>query len=253
MLKALIVDDEIASVRILELLLSQFAKDIEVVDVARSSKEAVSKVDLIKPDLVFLDIEMPGGNGFDFLEQCSHRNFEVVFITAYENYAIKAFKYSAIDYLLKPIEVEELQVALEKVSKRRYSNFDGRNKYFALFENLKDIFPSKLVVTVDNHSEYIDLRDILYFEATQNGTIVFRNNNGSLNINNQLDDLENILDGKNFFKINDNQLVNLEKIRHFASKKGNNLELSKGTILVVLPSRRNELTAQLEEFINQKR
>ena len=105
MLKALIVDDEIASVRTLELLLSQFAKDVEVVDVARSSSEALNKVDLIQPDIVFLDIEMPGGNGFDFLEHCSHRNFDVVFITAYEYYAIKSFKFSAIDYFQKQIEV----------------------------------------------------------------------------------------------------------------------------------------------------
>ena len=180
-----------------------------MVDVARSSSEALNKVDLIQPDIVFLDIEMPGGNGFDFLEHCSHRNFDVVFITAYEYYAIKAFKFSAIDYLLKPIEVEELEAAIARVSKRRYSNFDGRKRYYALFENLKAILPSKLVVAVNNKSEYIDLNDVLYFEQSQNGSVVVKDDGVALSIDNKLKDMEDVLDAKNFARINSKQLVNL--------------------------------------------
>lgn len=250
MLKALIVDDEIASVRTLELLLSQFAKDVEVVDVARSSNEALQKVDLINPDIVFLDIEMPGGSGFDFLEQCNNRTFDVVFITAFEYYAVKAFKYSAIDYLLKPIEVDELELALSKVSNRRYTNFDGRNRYFALFENLKTILPSKLVVTINNRSEYIDLKDVAYFQSNPNGSRVIRLNGDFIDIDNKLSSLEEILDSKFFARINSKQLVNLKLVKKIG--RNGKLDMDKDLTLDVANEYLGYLVEQLEELVNSK-
>ncbi|HOZ15831.1 MAG TPA: LytTR family DNA-binding domain-containing protein [Tenuifilaceae bacterium] len=250
MLKALIVDDEIASVRTLELLLSQFAKDVEVVDVARSASEALTKVDLIHPDIVFLDIEMPGGSGFDFLEQCNNRTFDVIFITAFEYYAVKAFKYSAIDYLLKPIEIEELESALTKVSNRRYSNFDGKNRYFALFENLKSILPSKLVVTIKNRSEYVDLKDIAYFQSNINGSKVVKLNGEFIDIDNKLSNLEEILDSKFFARINDKQLVNLKLVKKIG--RNGKLDMDKGLVLDVANEYLGYLVEQLEELVNSK-
>jgi len=250
MLKALIVDDEIASVRTLELLLSQFAKDVEVVDVARSASDALAKVDLIHPDIVFLDIEMPGGSGFDFLEQCNNRTFDVVFITAFEYYAVKAFKYSAIDYLLKPIEIEELESALTKVSNRRYSNFDGKNRYFALFENLKSILPSKLVVTIKNRSEYVDLKDIAYFQSNTNGSKVVKLNGESIDIDNKLSNLEEILDSKFFARINEKQLVNLKLVKKIG--RNGKLDMDKGLVLDVANEYLGYLVEQLEELVNSK-
>lgn len=250
MLKALIVDDEIASVRTLELLLSQFAKDVEVVDVARSASDALTKVDLIHPDIVFLDIEMPGGSGFDFLEQCNNRTFDVIFITAFEYYAVKAFKYSAIDYLLKPIEIEELESALTKVSNRRYSNFDGKNRYFALFENLKSILPSKLVVTIKNRSEYVDLKDIAYFQSNTNGSKVVKLNGESIDIDNKLSNLEEILDSKFFARINDKQLVNLKLVKKIG--RNGKLDMDKGLVLDVANEYLGYLVEQLEELVNSK-
>ena len=250
MLKALIVDDEIASVRTLELLLSQFAKDVEVVDVARSASDALTKVDLIHPDIVFLDIEMPGGSGFDFLEQCNNRTFDVIFITAFEYYAVKAFKYSAIDYLLKPIEIEELESALTKVSNRRYSNFDGKNRYFALFENLKSILPSKLVVTIKNRSEYVDLKDIAYFQSNINGSKVVKLNGEFIDIDNKLSNLEEILDSKFFARINDKQLVNLKLVKKIG--RNGKLDMDKGLVLDVANEYLGYLVEQLEELVNSK-
>lgn len=250
MLKALIVDDEIASVRTLELLLSQFAKDVEVVDVARSASDALAKVELIHPDIVFLDIEMPGGSGFDFLEQCNNRTFDVIFITAFEYYAVKAFKYSAIDYLLKPIEIEELESALTKVSNRRYSNFDGKNRYFALFENLKSILPSKLVVTIKNRSEYVDLKDIAYFQSNANGSKVVKLNGEFIDIDNKLSNLEEILDSKFFARINDKQLVNLKLVKKIG--RNGKLDMDKGLVLDVANEYLGYLVEQLEELVNSK-
>jgi two-component system LytT family response regulator len=193
---------------------------------------------------------MPGGSGFDFLEQCSNRDFDVIFITAFEYYAVKAFKYSAIDYLLKPIETEELESALLKTSNRRYSNFDGKNRYFALFENLKTILPSKLVVTINNKSEYIDLKDVVFIQGEGKGAVVARLNKENIEIDNDLRSLEDILDSKFFTRINSTQLVNLHLIRKVG--KGGRLDMDRNITLEVSPAYLDELVEQLEELVNQK-
>lgn len=247
MQKVLIVDDEIAAVGSLELMISRFVPEATVVGIARSAKEAVSKVELVAPDIVFLDVEMPGGSGFDFLEQCSERKFEVVFTTAYESYALKAFRYSAVDFLLKPIGIEELQKAVEKATKRITSDFDSRKNYYALFENLKSILPKKLVVLIDNHSEFIDISEVTYFEAKPKGTDVFKEDGSNIHIDNKLSDLIGILDRKNFFKINDRQAVNTAKVKRVSKTS---VELTHGLSLELLPVLRKELLEYVEKLIN---
>ena len=118
MIKAMIIDDERNSCEALQLLLERSCPDIEVISVAHSGGEALKKIQTLHPQLVFLDIEMPNMNGFQLLEQLSKIDFELIFTTSYDQYAIKAFKFSAIDYLLKPVDREELEKAVEKVSKK---------------------------------------------------------------------------------------------------------------------------------------
>ncbi|HNV53468.1 MAG TPA: LytTR family DNA-binding domain-containing protein, partial [Tenuifilaceae bacterium] len=173
-----------------------------------------------------------------------------IFITAFEYYAVKAFKYSAIDYLLKPIEIEELESALTKVSNRRYSNFDGKNRYFALFENLKSILPSKLVVTIKNRSEYVDLKDIAYFQSNINGSKVVKLNGEFIDIDNKLSNLEEILDSKFFARINDKQLVNLKLVKKIG--RNGKLDMDKGLVLDVANEYLGYLVEQLEELVNSK-
>lgn len=245
MLKALLIDDEIASTRSLEILLSQFCKQVDVVGTARSVEEGLLKVSKLSPDLVFLDIEMPGGTGFDFLEKCQELNFEVVFITAYDNYAIKAFKYSAIDFILKPIEIEELIKAVDKVLELKKRNIDNRNKYNALFENLKTIIPNKLVVTVNGKYEYIDLRSVLLFEMTKDMLLVKFSNKNSIFINESLDSLEDQLEEKNFYQINQNQIVNLEMVKKVEKTNYGIVVLNNNDILTLDSSRKEALINKL--------
>lgn len=248
MIKALIVDDEIAAAGSLQLLLNKCIPDITVVGIARSIEEAKQRALVLLPDIVFLDIEMPGGSGFDFLEQCSSRKFEVIFTTAYESYAVKAFKYSAVDYLLKPIGVDELIRAVEKATARLNSQFDSRKKYSALFENIKSILPRKLVVTINNSNEYIDLGEVTYFEAQSRGADVYKTDLSSIHIDDKLMDLLQILDRKKFFKINSSQVVNTAKVLRV---KKNDVELSNGVSLKLDQSLRKELVEYVERTINQ--
>lgn len=245
MLRALLIDDEIASTRTLEILLGQFCKQVEVVGIARSVDEGLIKSDKLAPDLVFLDIEMPGGTGFDFLEKCKECNFEVVFITAHDNYAVKAFKYSAIDFILKPIEIDELVKAVEKVVELKKKNFDSRNKYNALFENLKSIIPSKLVVTVNGKFEYIDLRTVLYFELSEVGITVRFNNSQSIKIHESFDSLEEQLDEKNFFQINNHQMVNIEMVKRVEKTNNGIVVMNNDDILTIDASKKEGLIYKL--------
>jgi len=245
MLKVLLIDDEIASTRTLEILLSQFCKQVEVVGIARSVEEGLIKVAQHMPDLVFLDIEMPGGTGFDFLEKCKECHFDVVFITAHDNYALKAFKYSAIDFILKPIEIDELVRAVEKVTELRNKNFDSRNKYSALFDNLKAIIPNKLVVTYNDKYEYIDLRTVLFFEQTDEYTQVQFINTSTIKINESLDSLEEQLDDKNFFQINNHQIVNVEMIRKVEKTVNGAVILNNNNVLHVDHSKKEGLIMKL--------
>lgn len=248
MLKALIVDDEIASLRTLELLLGRFEQHVEIIGVAHSASEGIEKVTRFDPDIVFLDIEMPGGNGFDFLEGCPHRNFDVIFITAYNNYAIKAFKYSAIDFLLKPIEVDELHEALEEVIRRHYSNFDGRNKYYALFENIKEIIPQKLVVSTNDKYECLDVGNIVFVESVPNGTQIKLEKGDHVLANNPFVDIWTLLEDRNFGFINPNCLINLAMIRKITNKPENNIELKNHELITVKGEYLERLNHQLENI-----
>lgn len=133
MLKAIIIDDELAALRTLELLLNSYCPDVHLVGKGQSVDDGIELINKHNPDLIFLDIEMPQANGFELLEKLPTLDFEVIFITAYNQFAVKAFKYSAIDYILKPIDIEELVKAVEKVTEIRKTKISPRERYKALF------------------------------------------------------------------------------------------------------------------------
>jgi two-component system LytT family response regulator len=247
MLKALLVDDEIASIKSLEILLCEFCPQIEIVGVARSVEEALIKTTKLKPELIFLDIEMPTGTGFDFLEQCSNLSFEIIFVTAHDNYAVRAFKYSAIDYILKPIEIDELVKAVKKVVEIRKTNFDSRNKYNALFENLKEIIPQKLVVVANGQYTYVDVRKVLFFELVNNSLVLKMEDNEILTIDESLNAIEEQLVDREFYRIHQNYLVNIQKVRKIIKLGNGNVELANGMLLPLNPLKKDELIRMLSD------
>ena len=248
MLRALIVDDEIASIKSLEILLNKFCKQVEVIGKAQSINEALEVVIKYKPDIVFLDIEMPSGTGFDFLERCPEITFDVIFITAYNNYAVKAFKYSAIDYILKPIEIDELVRAVEKISNQKKKEFNSSNKYKALFENLKELIPQKLVVTSNGKYEYIDLRSVVFLEQKENSIILHLENKLTLEIDESIELIEEQLIERNFFRIQQNCMINIQKVSKIIKQNGYCIELTNGILLPVTNSKRDELIQKLSEI-----
>jgi len=213
MLRALLVDDEIAALRSLELLLREYCPDVEIVATARSGNEAIDLVATHSPDLVFLDVEMPKGNGFDFLEQSPNLNFEVIFVTAYNQYAIKAFKYSAIDYVLKPIDIEELVAAVAKVKEQRASKVNSYSRYHALFDNLRELIPQKMVIPEGDSFSCINLNEVLSV-SNLNDQFVFSLASGKeLTIPSKSISIDAITDSISFVEICPHTWVNLGHIK----------------------------------------
>ncbi|MDD2195955.1 MAG: response regulator [Bacteroidales bacterium] len=215
MLKAIIIDDEVAAQRSLEILLQLNCPNVSIVGKGSSVNDGIKLIEETNPDIVFLDIEMPQANGFKLLEQLPGHRFEVIFITAYNQYAIKAFKYSAIDYILKPIDINELTLAVKRVTKLLKSNVDPRERYAVLFENIKEIIPRKLVIPGKENYSYVDLSTAIIAKLERE-TITFTMSNGTVNsYENTNAEIPSLLTQKGFLRVDKGIMVNLNKVLKF--------------------------------------
>lgn len=239
MLEAVIVDDELDSRNILKTYIEKYSKDIRVVDLCENIIEAEASINKHKPNLVFLDIEMPYGNGFDLIDKMGDIDFEIIFVTAFSQYAIQAFNLSAVHYILKPIDIDELNDAIEKardkVSKK--STFD-QNKI--LLENINHLSAQhkKIVLPLLDGFEVVPLKEILYCEAEDNFTCFhFRNGSKSLICRN-LKFYEKNLSELGFCRIHRSSIINLEYVKKYIKGKGGSVFLEGGKELQVSNSRK---------------
>ncbi len=235
-MRAIIVDDEIDAIEVLESILDDFKFEIEIIDKVQSVKEAIQKIDLLQPDLVFLDVEMPNGNGFTVLEEVSFKNFQVIFITAFSQFAIKALRINALDYILKPIDPEDLSNAIEKArikhDSRHYKEFNTPTK------GQEKKVTNKIGVPTGNGIRYIDLDSIIRFQASGNYVYVHINNEKELLLSKTLKVLDKTLEGSNFIRVHQSHLVNIKHIMEFNRAHGSYLLLSNGDKITVSKAHR---------------
>lgn len=238
-LNAILVDDEQDSREILANYLAKYCPDIELLEKCDGVKSALESVVRHHPDIVFLDIEMPYGNGFDFLDQVDEINFETVFVTAYDNYAIKALNQSAAYYLLKPIDIEELISAVNKIKNER-TKTDYIQHSKILLENLKDQSncPSKLMLPTFEGFEIIKTNEILYCEADNNLTRFHLTGNRKLLICRTLKHFDDILSGKQFIRIHRSHLVNLDFVIRYTKGKGGYVTMENKLELEIAPMKK---------------
>ncbi len=249
MLRAVVVDDEVAAIKSIELIAQRFCPEIQMVGSAMSFETGLELILKVNPDLVFLDVQMPRGTGFDLLEAVPDRKFDIIFVTAYHHYAVKAFKYSAVDYLLKPIVIEDLIDAVRKVKKTREDRVSDKTKYLALFENLNTVLPSKLIIPHSLGFEHVDLNKILFLEQSGNGATVHTVDGVQWMSTKELKEFEEILTERSFFKISQTVLVNLMHVAK-VNKSAKSLSFSDGRIIAVAPKRLPILLEQIEKLWN---
>jgi two-component system LytT family response regulator len=209
---AVIIDDEADSISLLELQLQKNCPQVNLIKSFNSSVVAMDELPLLSPGIVFLDIEMPNINGFELLEKLSPLRFKVIFVTAHNQYAIKAFRFNALDYLVKPIAVEELVQAVEKSVS---STFPSREQMDMFNKQMKGEPISKIAVSAQSGVQFINLNDIVYVEASSNYSKLIMNEGSSFVISRTLKDIQDVLEGRNFFRIHRQYIINLNKVKHF--------------------------------------
>jgi two-component system, LytTR family, response regulator len=216
MKKAILIDDENNALEVLEMQIKNYCNSIHIIDKANTAQKGIDLIKKHKPDVVFLDIEMPYKNGFDVLNETIDYNYYVIFTTAYDQFAIKAFKYAAIDYLLKPIDIVELQQATEKLNKFTETN-DIRNKVEALFSQLKNnkTGQEKIALPIGDVLEFFDSDEILRFESESNYTHAYLHNGKKVTLAKTLKEIEETINSKPFFRVHQSFYINTNYIEKF--------------------------------------
>lgn len=219
-LNVLIVDDESRSRRVLESYLSEYCENVKVVAAVGSVSEAVKAIQKLNPNLVFLDIEMPGENGFDLLNYFNNPDFMIIFVTAYQEYAIKAFRSSAIDYLLKPLEISQLIDAVNKATKL-HDLKGNRNKLNVLQSNLnKNQITHRLALPVSDGYVFIAVDEIVCLEANGSYTQIYFTDKKPMLISKKMYKLDEMIAHPDLFKPHRSYLINLSHVTQYVRKDG---------------------------------
>jgi two-component system, LytTR family, response regulator len=245
MITTIIIDDEINGAEVLKLLLEQNCPQIHIVAIEYDPDKGINAINALKPDLVFLDIEMPSATGFDVIEATKHNNYIVIFTTAYEHYAIKALKAKALDYLLKPIDLDELLASVEEVEKsiNAAPNFNSKNIEDALTsivnQNKKISFATNEGIIVSSPD------DIIYLESESNYTNVFFKDGRKLLVSKTLKSIEEQFAGFNYCRVHSAFLVNLNELERYIKGDGGTLILKNKTSIPVSRVNKQELMNKL--------
>jgi len=230
MIKTLIIEDEQKSREMLAGIIEKNCPELSVVGLARNVKEGVEMVESLRPDLVFLDISMPDGSGFDLLEKVPGHKFELIFATASDQHAIRAIKYSACDYLLKPIDIEELKLAVEKVVKKKSAIPNMENLQF-LIQHLKraDENFQKITLPTGNAYEIVNIKDIVRCEADGSYTTFYLSDKRKLMISAGLKHYEELLPEGEFIRVHHHHLINMNHVVRFLKEDGGYAIMSEGS------------------------
>jgi len=238
MLKAVIIDDEAKARRILESFVDEYCPGLNTVGTAPDVVQGVKLIQKENPDIVFLDIEMPGYNGFQLLEFFDEIRFEVIFVTAYSEFALKAFQVSAVDYLLKPLQIDQLINAVEKVEKIR-GNSLIKERLETLKANLEENKIKKIVVPVSEGSLFVDVKDITHLKAEGSYVNIFLKDGNKILVSKNIKDYENQLtEQEGFYRTHRSYLVNITYIKNIASDS-TEATLSNETVISIARERKN--------------
>ncbi len=230
MIRTLIVDDEKRGRESLQKLLEVYCKNVEVIGLTDSLESAYQFILKENPDLVFLDVEMPQGSGFELLKRFEKINFKTIFVTAHQHYAIKAIKFSAVDYLLKPVDVDELIEAVLHVASSGKQN--NHHHYSNLLSNLTNEKSGKIAVPVKDGVAFIDPMDIIRLQADRAYTHIYTIT-GKYTASKNIKEYEELLNELNFFRIHNSHLVNLKHVKHFSRMDGYFAQMSDGATVEV--------------------
>lgn len=249
MIRAVIIDDELNARENISFLLSEHCKGVKVSGIADSVTDAVQVIKTEKPDLIFLDIEIGEGSGFDVLDKISGLNIEVIFTTAFNHYAIKAFKFSAIDYLLKPIDILDLKQAVERAEIRIKQSQISRS-LDNLMSNLtnNNRKHKKIGLPVQGGVQYFPLDEIIRLQSQSNYTTFYLNQNRELLISKTLKEYDELLSDQGFVRVHQSHLINIDHISQYQKSDGGYVILSDGSNVPLSKNYKENFLAAINKF-----
>lgn len=248
MIKALIVDDEQhCTERLTSLLVNRHAENIRVLAPVSSVKEGIKSIKENRPDLVFLDVQIQDRTGFDLLRECGTINFKIIFTTAYDRFAIQAIRYSAIGYLLKPIDEDDLAEALNKIKE---TSVEATSQMAGIIENnlSHPARKKKLTIPTGNELLFLNIEDIVRCHSDINYTTIYKNDKQKIVVAKTLKEFEDLLADQDFFRIHNSDLINLACIKSYNKGKGGSVVLDDGTELEVSTRRKDEFLRKMADL-----
>ncbi len=250
MIKAIIIDDEQHCINRLQTLLADYCiETVHLMGAYQTVEEGIVAIKKLQPALVFLDVQIHDKTGFDLLKQLDEINFEVIFATAFEKYAVQAFKFSAIDYLLKPVDPDDLKRAIDKLT-LKMSKEETSGKFDTLFHNLKNIqgASKRICVPVINGLVFLQVNDIIRCQSDINYTTIYTKDKQKLMVAKTLKEFEELLTEYNFFRVHNSHLINLNYIKSYNKGKGGFVSMIDNSEIEVSTRRKDDFLKKLAEM-----
>ena len=249
MIRCILVDDEKNALEMMEWLIRTYCPEVQIVAMCNSAEQGISAINTHKPDVVFLDIEMPRMNGFDMLEQFEKLFFDVVFCTAYDQFAIKAFKYSALNYLLKPIDPDDLKATVARIAERK--TIPTREQFELLLQSIAQpvkTTPQRIALTTADGMIFVPTQDIIYCEAESNYTKVVLSNGKKIVVSKVLKDIDEAISGPDFCRVHSSFLINVNRIKKYVRGDGGYLIMDDDANISISRNRRQEFMELFSKF-----
>lgn len=239
-IKAILIDDELTSLKNLQQKIEEFCKDISVIAIFDKPEEAIPVIWNTNPDVLFLDIEMPKLNGFRLLEELKNYNAEIIFTTAYNQYAIDAMRISAFDYLIKPVAIEELENAVKRLVMRNATHTQERLHVLKESIRQEKSQKNKIAVPLADGLEFIIIKNIVRIESSSSYSRIYLTNGQSVLVSKLLKDFEELLTPYRFYRVHNSHLINLNYIRKYLRGVGGRVLLENGDIVDVARRKKDE-------------
>jgi two-component system LytT family response regulator len=249
-MRAILVDDEPDGIRTLKKLLELNCPEVEIVATCSSAADAISKLEEAKPDLIFLDVRMPGGSGIDMLAELSEIDFEVIFVTAHDEYMLQALQFSAVDYLMKPVDEDRLKEAVQRVEERLKGKRNSRQGETLLHNINKVGYPLEMRLCLPTQKGFtiVKLEEIIYCEAQRSYTIFRLVNNKSIIISKPLFDYDKLLADTIFLRVHKSFLINLMHIKEYMRGEGGTVVMSDGMEVEISRRKKEQFLVKVKEF-----
>ncbi len=241
MLTAIIIDDESSSRNALRQKLVNHCPEVNIIAECENGEQGIISIETNHPDIIFLDVEMPRMNGFTMLQQLSEHDFEIIFITAYDHYAIKAIRFSALDYLMKPVEINDLKSAVEKAALKRKKQ-SGNRQLETLLHNLTNNKKEQHRIAIPSMEglQFVETADIIYLEAQSNYSNFCLTGNKKITVSKTLKDFEELLPQNIFIRIHHSYIININQIDKYIKGEGGQVLMKNGILLDVARRKKEE-------------